>query len=161
MAQARRLLTASLIIATACLGACGSEREPEPARSIDASLSGEGDCPLSENVMADRSVWYASGDDTPSDERQLYICTGSVAYQRSTGLISLQRMDGPTSGSRLIKRPRSGSITITNAPEGTGLPATRLRHGVLELRTESGATGFLQLEGDISDAWVTWVYPRQ
>ena len=96
-------------------------------------------------------LWPVTNAWRISDHRMLTaVYAGAKPDQRSTGRLVVFRQDfiRVRQTSDRVDVPRSGPLTITNAPEGKSAQTKAQRDGTLEFKGANGRTGTLHLSDD-------------
>jgi hypothetical protein len=96
-------------------------------------------------------LWPVTNAWRISDHRMLTaVYAGAKPDQRSTGRLVVFRQDfiRVRQTSDRVDVPRSGPLTITNAPEGRSAQTEAQRDGTLEFKGANGMTGTLHLSDD-------------
>ena len=96
-------------------------------------------------------LWPVTNAWRISDHRMLTaVYAGAKPDQRLTGRLVVFRQDfiRVRQTSDRVDVPRSGPLTITNAPEGKSAQTKAQRDGTLEFKGANGRTGTLHLSDD-------------
>jgi hypothetical protein len=119
-------------------------RSTYPARIIGHELASSG--PISpEELWPVRNGWRVSDHRTFTA-----VYAGANPRRRSTGRLVIFRQNyiRVRQTSRDVDVPGTGPLRIVDAPSGRGVGRSAQRHGEIEFRGASGATGTLHLEND-------------